>query len=110
MKIITPLLFAIILTACSGEGGTATEPAAGNGTNTQSGLSTAETKSVSDLRSNDMLKESIVKSMAADWNIPQEDARCLLQDHRASQLGRVDSDPEIQAVFKQCGVDPSVVK
>jgi hypothetical protein len=110
MKIITPLLIALALTACSGEDSTATEPAPGNGANTQSGSSTSETKSVSDLRSSDRLKESIVKSMAADWNITQEDARCLLRDHRASQLGRAASDPEIQAVFKQCGVDPSVVK
>ena len=64
MKIITPLLIALTLTACSGEDGTATEPAAGNGANTQPGSSTSETKSVSDLRSNDMLKESIVKSIA----------------------------------------------
>jgi len=110
MKTVTPLLIALTLTACSGEDGTATSPAAGNGANTQPGSSASETKSVSDLRSNNMLKESIVKSIAADWNITQEEARCLLQNHRASQLGRVDSDPEIQAVFKQCSVDPSVVK
>ena len=110
MKVITPLLIALTLTACSGEDGTATEPAAGNGANTQPGTSTSETKSVADLPSSDILKESIVKSIAADWNISQDDARCLLQDHRATQLARVDSDPEVQAVFKQCGVDPSVVK
>ena len=110
MKIITPLLIALTLTACSGEDGTATEPIAGNGANTQPGTSTSETKSVADLPSSDILKESIVKSIAADWNISQDDARCLLRDHRATQLARVDSDPEVQAVFKQCGVDPSVVK
>ena len=110
MKIVTPLLIALTLTACSSEDGTATEPVTSSGANTQPGSSTSETKSVKDLRSNDMLKESIIKSIAADWNITQEDARCLLRDHRASQLGRVASDPEIQAVFKQCGVDPSVVK
>ncbi|HAJ91489.1 MAG TPA: hypothetical protein DCO71_02510 [Gammaproteobacteria bacterium] len=65
---------------------------------------------MADLPSSDILKESIVKSIAADWNISQDDARCLLRDHRATQLARVDSDPEVQAVFKQCGVDPSVVK
>ena len=110
MKLIAPLLITLTLTACSGGDGTATEPAAGNGANTQSGSSTSETKSMADLPGNDILKESIVKSIAADWNISQDDARCLLRDHRATQLARVDSEPEIQAVFKQCGVDPSVVK
>ena len=110
MKVITPLLIALTLTACSGEDGTATEPASGNGANIQPGTSTSETKSVADLPSSDILKESIVKSIAADWNISQDDARCLLRNHRATQLARVDSDPEVQAVFKQCGVDPSVVK
>jgi len=100
----------ITLTACSGESGTSTEPVAGNGTNVQLESSTPEPKSVSGLRSSDVLEESIVKSLAADWNISEAEVRCLLRDHRASQLGRVASDPEVQAVFKQCGVDPAIVK
>lgn len=109
MKFVIALLLVLTLSACS-KNGEPTEPVTDNGGSTQSGSSTVDPKSVSDLRNSDMLKESIVKSLGADWGISEGEARCLLKDHRATQLARVASDPEVQAVFKQCGVDPAVVK
>ena len=109
MRIVATLLLVLAMSACSENGGP-TEPVTDNGVNTKPGSATSEPKTVKDLHSYDTLKESIVKSLAADWNISEEDTRCLLRDHRASHLARVDSDPEVQAVFEKCGVDPSVVK
>ena len=56
------------------------------------------------------VSESVVNSLVREWNISEEQARCLLADHRASQLGRVGSDPAVQAAFEKCGVDTSVAK
>lgn len=109
MKFVTALLLVLTLSAC-GQNGEPTEPVTNNAGDTPPGSSTTASESVPDLPHSDVLQESIVKSIAADWGISKTEARCLLKDHRASQLGRVASDPEVQAVFKQCGVDPAVVK
>ena len=109
MKTISIMLFAFAISACSSENSTSTEPATGGGANTQAKSSAQESGSDMAMRNSDVLAESFVKSIASDWNISENEARCLLRDYRPSQLGRVGSDPEIQAVFEQCGVDPSVV-
>jgi hypothetical protein len=109
MRVVATLLLVLAMSACSENGGP-TESVSDNGESPQPGSSASEPKSVKDLSSYDTLKESIVKSLAADWDISEDDSRCLLRDHRATQLSRVDTDPEIQAVFEKCGVDPSVVK
>ena len=54
------------------------------------------------------VNESVVNSLVREWGISEKQARCLLGDLRASQLGRAGSDPAVQAVFEKCRVDPSV--
>ena len=91
------ILLTLLLTACGGESETSGESTAAD--------FAAEYKAEVDKQ----ISESVVNSLVREWGILEKQARCLLGDLRASQLGRVDSDPAVQAVFEKCGVDPSVV-
>ena len=99
MRLLALLLAIFALTACGQE----TAPTA------QQPVSASEAQAYQEKVDREV-SSSMVNSMARNWGINKEQAECLLSKHRASQLGRVDSDPEIQAVFEDCGVDPSLAK
>ena len=96
MKVIAAILVAFTLTACGDDKASSVEPADNKAADT---YKAKVDKEVSD---------SVVNSLVREWGISEKQAKCLLGDLRASQLGRAGSDPAVQAVFEKCGVDPSV--
>ena len=97
MHILAVCLFMFTLTAWGGENDLSVEPAADNG-------ATAYKAKV-----DKQVSESVVNSMVREWGISEEQARCLLGDLRASQLGLAASDPTVEEVFRKCDVDPAAV-
>lgn len=56
------------------------------------------------------VSESMVNSYVREWGISEDQARCVVTNIKTSELMRADSDPDVQARLKECGVDPAVVK
>jgi len=54
--------------------------------------------------------DSIVGSLANDWNVSEEEVRCLLKDVPLEKFEFALTDPEVTAVFEDCGVNPDVIK
>ena len=96
MHLLAIILLMFALTALGGENDPSVEPTAGNG---GAAYKAKVGKQVS---------ESVVNSLVREWGVSEEQARCLLGDLRASQLGRAASDPAVQEVFRRCDVDPTV--
>jgi len=96
MKIFAAVFFALILTACGGDETPSAKPAPD------------EAAAAYKAKVNKKVSDSVVNSLVREWGISETQAACLLADLRASQLGRANSDPAVQAVFESCGVDPSV--
>ena len=53
---------------------------------------------------------AMVSAMQEDWNISEDEARCLYEGLPMEKLELGPSDPEIHAAFVECGVDPAVFK
>jgi len=96
MHVFAMFLLTFALTAWGGENDPSVEPGAGN--------EGAAYKAKVDKQ----VSESVVNSLVREWGVSEEQARCLLGDLRASQLGRAASDPAVQEVFRRCDVDPTV--
>jgi|SRR5210317_537471 hypothetical protein len=96
MKIIAVFLLTITLSACGDNNDPATE--------SETDTFAEEYKAKVDKQ----VSESVVNSLVREWEISEEQVRCLLGDLRPSQLDRAGSDPAVAAVFDKCGVDPAV--
>lgn len=109
MKIVTFSLLAVVLSACGGQD----EPATVAATEAEQVASEAsgldESAAAYQARVQNKVSDSVVNSLAREWAVSQEDVRCVLGRLKLSQIQRVNSDPDAQAVFEQCGVDPAVV-
>ena len=96
MKFIAVFLLTFTLAACGDKNDPAAESSADK--------DAAEYKAKVDKK----VSESVVNSLAREWEISEEQARCLLGDLRPYQLESASSDPAVAAVFDKCGVDPAV--
>jgi hypothetical protein len=56
------------------------------------------------------VSDSVVNSFVREYGISEEEARCLVDDIGVADLGRAETDPEVQARIRACGVDPAVVR
>lgn len=97
MHVLAILLLTFALTAWAGENDRSIETTASNG-----GAGAYKAKV------GKQVSESVVNSLVREWGVSEEQARCLLGDLRASQLGRAASDPAVQEVFRRCDVDPTM--
>ena len=51
----------------------------------------------------------MVNSLSGAWGIPADDVRCVMKGVPIEKLEFALTDPEVQAVFEECGVDPEVI-
>jgi len=109
MKIIPVILLLAFLTACVDQN----EPPAGANADSEqptaieSGLDTAAAEYQAKVRKK--TSDSVVNSLVREWGVSEEKVRCVLGQLRLSQIQQANTDPAAQAVFNECGVDPSVV-
>ena len=52
---------------------------------------------------------AMVSAFQEDWNVSEVEARCLYEGIPMEKLESGLSEPAVQAVFVECGVDPEVV-
>ena len=52
----------------------------------------------------------MVNSFVREFGITEEQARCLADDVGVADLGRAETDPEVQARIRACGADPEVAR
>ena len=104
MKYFGIVLILTLLTAC-GDEAASSDPSKETHEAMESESAEEYKKEVSS-----QVNESVVKSLARDWDITQDQARCALSQFRTSQLMRAGSDPEVQKGLKDCGIDPAVAQ
>lgn len=56
------------------------------------------------------VSDSMVNSFVREWGITKDQAQCVVSSIETVELMRADSDPDVQARLRKCGVDPAVVK
>lgn len=102
MKILSAILIPFVLLSCGGDQGSSGD---------------AETVDMSSEMVTDYqekvsakVSDSMVNSFVRDWGISEDEAKCLLDDIGMADLMRAESDPEVQARVRECGVDPAVIK
>jgi hypothetical protein len=109
MKILPVIFFVAFLTAC----GEQNEPPAGanagpeQATTEDSSLDRVATEYQAKVRKK--TSDTVVNSLVREWGVSEEKVRCVLGQLKFSQVQQANTDPAAQAVFNECGVDPSVV-
>ena len=58
----------------------------------------------------DKVSDSMVNSFVREWGVTEDQARCVVSSIKTVELMRADTDPDVQAQLRKCGVDPAVVK
>ncbi len=109
------LVFCVIalLTSCnggSGESGDSTPQSAAD----DAGLTEEEIAAYQEKVSRKVSSRfggAMANALVEDYGISRDQAECLSADPRIVGLERIShGDPEILALFDECGVDPAVVK
>jgi len=115
--ILFMVLFTMVLTSCSGDsGGSAPQPAAEADADalTEGALTEEEIARYQEKVNRKVSRKvggAMVNAMVEDFGISRDQAECLNADPRIIGLERISNgDPEILALFDECGVDPAVVK
>ena len=98
MKYTLVLLLAVFLAACGGDTKSVEDPALDD--------AAAEYKE----KVNKRVKSAVVSGLAKEWNVDEDKVECVLESVKLSEMQEVDTNEEVQAVLKDCGVDPAVVK
>lgn len=98
MKYAFVLTMTVLLTSCGGKSEPAADPS----------LDEAATEYQEKVKSR--VRDSAVKSLAREWEVSEDKVECVLDKATISQIQRVEEDTDVQAAFKDCGVDPAVVK
>lgn len=104
------VFFTMFLAACGGDsGGDMQQPAADD-----SGLTDEEIARYQEKVSRKVSSKfggALVNAMVEDWGISRDQAECLKSDPRIVDVERISNgDPDVLALFDECGVDPAVVK
>lgn len=107
------LLTVLVLTACGGDtgnsGGNAPQSVADDAAMTDEEIARYQEK-VS-RKVSEKVGGAMVNALVEDWGISSDQAKCLLRDPGIIERAQISADdPEVQAVFNDCGVDPAVVK
>jgi len=113
--ILFMVLFTMVLTSCGGDsGGSAPQPAAEADALTEGALTEEEIARYQEKVNRKVSRKvggAMVSAMVEDFGISRDQAECLNADPRIIGLERISNgDPEILALFDECGVDPAVVK
>lgn len=109
MRIIPVILFLAFLTAC---GDQSEPPSSGNTDPERAAAEDSDfDKAAADYQDKVRKKtsDSVVNSLVREWGVSEEKVRCVLGQLKFSQIQQANTDPAAQAVFNECGVDPSVV-
>ena len=102
MKIYFAIFISLILASCGGDQGSTDQSAAGD---TLDDAAAEYQEKVSA-----KVSDSMVNSFVREWGVSEDEARCVVSNIKTSELMRVETDPDVQARLKDCGVDPAVVK
>ncbi|MDH3512758.1 MAG: hypothetical protein OER85_18095 [Gammaproteobacteria bacterium] len=95
MKLAPALILAFLLSSCGGDDS-----------------SEATDQAVADYQKkvSKTVSSSVVNSLVREWDgVTEDQVRCLLEDLGVMELEKANDDPEVNAVFAKCGVDPAVV-
>jgi len=103
MKVVFALFVSFMLVSCGGDQGSPGDTA---------GLSRSDAEIAAEYQKKVQAKvsESMVNSFQREWGVTEDEARCVIENIDTVDLMQVETDPEVQAKLKACGVDPAVVK
>ncbi|HUF09755.1 MAG TPA: hypothetical protein VMO47_10565 [Rhodothermales bacterium] len=98
MKYPSVLLITVFLASCGGDSEPAADPS----------LDDAAAEYQEEVKTK--VRASAVKALAREWDVDEDNVECVLEKVRISQIEQVEVDAEVQAAFKDCNVDPAVVR
>ncbi|MBT8443948.1 MAG: hypothetical protein HKN81_01330 [Gammaproteobacteria bacterium] len=106
MRICFVIVAAFVLVACGGEQSSSGESADASAMDDAA----AEYQKKVSAKVSAKVSDSMVKAFMSDFGITEDQARCLVNDIGASNLMRAETDEDVQAQIRACGVDPAVVR
>jgi len=103
MKAVFALCVSFVLVSCGGDQGSSVDTA---------GLSRSDDEIAAEYQNKVRAKmsESLVNSFQREWGVTEDEARCVIENIDTVDLMQAETDPEVQAQLRACGVDPAVVK
>jgi hypothetical protein len=110
--ILVFLLFSVFLYSCSEDNkavsGNETEAVSNNAIDLDDETATKYKAKVQKRLSKSILNSTIRE--LAKVGVAEANVRCILKDHSYRELAKDKNTPEVQAVFKECDVDPDHIK
>lgn len=106
MRICCAIAVSVLLAACGGEQSSSGESADADAMDEAA----AEYQKKVNAKVSARVSDSMVKAFMSDFGITENQAKCLVNDIGASNLMQAETDPEVQAQIRACGVDPAVVR